>query len=111
MSKKKDTTSSHEGICYKIHTRGGEVVLAACDTELINGKWKDGRLRLSAPSGFYSDLSCDDPKVLSGLMEGCTQANLIGHRVIDHFIREGFIKEKAVMKVDGVPHALFVRMS
>ena len=86
------------------------MVLAACDSELVDGKWSQGKLRLSAPSGFYSDMSCTDPTELSDLMKGCTQANLIGPRVIEVFIDGGYIERDSVMIVDGIPHALFVRM-
>ena len=110
MSKEKDITSSPETINYRIHQRGGEVVLAACDSELVGNTWSEGVKRLSAPVSFYTDLVCDDYTILSELMKGCSQANLIGDRVIDHFIKTGYIEPNSVITVEGVPHALCVRM-
>ena len=109
MSKKKVTTNSPD-VCFKIHQRSGEILLAACDIDLLDKSWKEGKRILSAPAPFYNEMVCDDISTLSNMMKTCTQANLVGKRVIDHFIEEGFIDEKSVISIEGVPHAIYVRL-
>ncbi len=99
------------GFLYKVHSRSGEVILAACDDAIIDGKWKEGKMRLSAPVSFYKDMACKDAGVLIEMAKGCTQVNLVGCEIVNAFIEANLVDERAVISVEGVKHAIVVSIT
>jgi uncharacterized protein len=93
--------------CYKIHTCGNEVLVAACDGDILGKTFFEGELQLEVKESFYK--RCAAPLAeLEKVLSGATIANLAGNRVVDSAISAGYIEETNVLVIDGVKHAQFV---
>lgn len=88
----------------KVYRRGREVVVAACDTELVGRDLREGKLRLRVTEAFYgSDVVT--PSVLMQHLRMCTIANLVGERVVGLALEHGYVARANVLWIAGVPHA------
>jgi len=95
-------------IRVKVHRRGGGVLIAACDDDLIGRKLKDGELRLEVSEEFYGGDRGDQDMLLNRLAMA-TMANLVGEKVCRIAAEHDLIDRECVMTIAGVPHAQMVR--
>ena len=95
-------------IRVKVHRRGGDILIAACDDELLGRKLRDGELRLDVSKEFYGGDRGGEDMLLSRL-EAATVANLVGEEVCRIAAEHDYIDRECVMIIDGVPHAQMVR--
>jgi hypothetical protein len=95
---------SEHGIAMRIYKVRGEVMLAACDRELLGKKFEEGELMLDVKKSFYYEAFVSDTTFLNSI-KIATIANLVGEHVISLAIEKGYIDEDSVIKIDGVPHA------
>jgi hypothetical protein len=95
-------------IRVKVHRRGGDVLIAACDDDLIGRKLKEGELRLEVSDEFYGGARGDEDMLLNRLGMA-TMANLVGENVCRIAAEHDFIDRECVMTIQGVPHAQMVR--
>ena len=93
----------------KIHEAQGEVILAACDDGLIGRKFEEKGLYLHVTERFYNGFKVEEEE-LEKLMDECTIANLVGDKVVALAIKKKLVKPERVLRIEGVPHAQFVRM-
>jgi len=94
----------------RVHRRGKDVVVAACDEDLIDRTFRCGELRLNVSSSFYGTETCDEDEFLAALRL-CTSANLVGERTIEIAVRAGFIRRDGILRVGDVPHAQLYKIS
>jgi len=94
-------------IYIKIHRREGEILLAACDKELLGKNLIEGEFCLDVDRNFYEDelVAIDE---LAKLLDNVTMANLIGERVVNKAIELGFVDEGCIVEVSGIKHAQVV---
>ncbi len=99
-----------EGRIYmKVHRRGGDILLAACDEDIIDKRFREGIFRLHVKRDFYGgDLVAEE--VFIRMLQQCTMANLSGKFVVELAIKEGYILEENVLYVEGVPHAQLLKL-
>jgi hypothetical protein len=91
----------------KIHTRGGEVLVAACDADLIGRTLREGELRLHV-SSFYDGDDVTEEDFISQL-KLATMGNLVGNETVEAARRAGLVGKDGILWIEGVPHAqLFV---
>ena len=95
-------------IRVKVHRRGGDVLIAACDGDLIGRKLKDGELRLEVSDEFYGGDRGDEEMLLNRLAMA-SMANLVGEKVCRIAAEHDYIDRECVMTIEGVPHAQMVR--
>ncbi|MCA1813695.1 MAG: DUF424 family protein [Halobacteriales archaeon] len=88
----------------KVYRQGREVVVAACDQDLVGQELRDGKLRLKVTEAFYGTDSVSSQDLVQQLRV-CTIANLVGHRVVALAMEQGLIAESNVLWIGGVPHA------
>ncbi|MCD6414472.1 MAG: DUF424 family protein [Candidatus Diapherotrites archaeon] len=93
----------------KIHEAQGEIILAACDSELMGKNFEEGDLSLRVTERFYNGFELEEEQ-LEELMDECTIANLVGEKVIAIAVRKKLVKSDRVIRIAGVPHAQFARM-
>ncbi|MCK4443422.1 MAG: DUF424 family protein [Thermoplasmata archaeon] len=87
----------------KVYRQSGEVVVAACDAELLGETFEEGEMILKVTS-FYDGFACSEEELVVNL-RAATSANLVGKKVIKAAVKAGFIDEGCVIKIGGVPHA------
>lgn len=90
----------------KLHEHGRDRLLAACDDDLLGKDLGNGFV---VSKQFYGGELVGAGAFEEHLGE-CTVANLVGEKVIRIAKRKGLVRDKAVIRVSGVPHAQFVRM-
>ena len=96
-------------ISMRMHKSGTEVLLAACDEELLGRTLSEGQLKLLVDEKFYGGELVDE-KALGDSLGLATMANLVGERTIRAALEAGYIDEGCSMMLEGVPHAQMVMM-
>lgn len=92
----------------KIHRCRGEVLVAACDQELLDQEFREGKKRLKVSSSFYMGEE-GDKEMLCNRMSNASIVNLVGPRSIEAAEEIGLHCAENVITIDGVPHAQIVR--
>jgi hypothetical protein len=96
-------------ISVKVHKSGRELLVAACDGELLGQTYRSDKVKLHVSRDFYEGQMCDEEVFISRL-EMATMANLVGRRTVEAATRHGFIDADCLLVVDGIPHAQMARM-
>ncbi len=94
-------------ISMRMYKRRGEIVLAACDREILGKKFEEGELQIHVKEEFYYESFVSEQTFLNS-MKMATIINLVGKNVVNIAIREGYIEKENVIKISGVPHAQMV---
>ncbi|MBS3781018.1 MAG: DUF424 family protein [Candidatus Thermoplasmatota archaeon] len=94
---------------YQIYDHGDEVLLAACDNEVLGRTLKDGDINLKVKESFYAGQKIEI-EALKRKFQTSTIANLVGEKVVDAAIESGFGQEEDIMIIEGVPHLQIVRL-
>ncbi|MBU4406158.1 MAG: DUF424 family protein [Candidatus Altiarchaeota archaeon] len=96
-------------IYVKIHRSGNDILLAACDKEVLGNTLTDGEFCLNVDEKFYEDMLVDVEE-LAELMAEATIANLTGNEVVEKAVELGFVDKDCVMEISGVKHAQVVNI-
>ncbi len=99
---------AHE-ICFKTHKQGGDLIVAMCDIDILGKTFREGQLNLHVNSQFYDGarLSLDEG---FGQIDRATIVNLTGSRVVERAVKEGVVHRGAIIRISGVPHAMWVKI-
>jgi len=96
-------------IYIKVYRVQGEVLLAACDEELIGKTFREGELKLEVKERFYKGELVEEEK-LKELLEEATIANLTGERCVTKAIELGYVNPERVLRIQGIPHAQMAKL-
>lgn len=91
-------------ISVKLHVRGSERLLAACDAELLGMTFSDGDMRLKVSKIFYGGETVSE-EAFRERMKSVTVMNLVGEHAVTIAQQEGYVSENAVIVIGGVKHA------
>jgi uncharacterized protein len=94
-------------IYLKSYSVNKEILVAACDSELIGRTFCEGELHLYVNEDFFKGQPADEYEVKKALKEA-TIANLVGKRSVTCGIDSGVVDEHCVILIGGVPHAQMV---
>lgn len=92
----------------RIRRMGEETLVTVCDTELLGKEFKEGEIRLKVTEEFYRGREASVSECLRAMKEA-TIGNLVGS-IVEEAIREGLVDPRCVLRIQGVPHAQFVRL-
>ena len=101
-----DTNSRRNKIYMKIYAVGNDVLLAACDAELVGKTLHFGDVDFVVSKEFYADVLGDE-EMLKRHLELATVGNLVGKIAVKCAIEAGLVDEENVIMLDGIPHAQF----
>ena len=90
----------------KIYRQGVEVLVAACDAELLGKTLREREIEFHVSSDFYDGIRGDE-EMLRKHLSMATIANLVGKRSVGCGIEMGMIDEENILSIDGIPHAQF----
>jgi hypothetical protein len=96
-------------ISIKIYKRGNDLLIGACDENLLGKKFEDGKFQIEVSKDFYEGERIS-PLTLKKYLQDATIANLVGKKTIKCAIDIGLIDPNCVIKIKGVPHAQMVKM-
>jgi hypothetical protein len=88
----------------RVYRAGREVVVAACDADLVGREFRENGLRLKVEPAFYGTEDTS-PVELEHHLRRCTIANLVGEGVVGLAIELGLVGRDHVLWIGGVPHA------
>ena len=88
-------------IAIRVYKRGEDIVLAACDKDLLGRRLKEGDIHLYVDEEFYHERIVDKEAFIEELNK-CTTANLVGEITIAAFREE--MDDATPLIIDGVPH-------
>ncbi|MFQ5918983.1 MAG: DUF424 domain-containing protein [Thermoplasmata archaeon] len=94
-------------IRLKVYNQGREVLVAACDAELLGQTLREGELRLEVKPDFYDGVAADREQLLRHLRLA-TIGNFVGEETVTAALEGGFIEEGGIIRINGVPHAQMV---
>jgi hypothetical protein len=99
-------------IVMRVHRVRAEVVVAACDAELIGRELPVGTQGRTVPvsAHFYGERKVSEEELVWALKRATT-ANLLGPRVLAIAQEAGFVAPGGVGTLGGVPHAEIFAMS
>jgi len=93
----------------KIHKIHNEIMLAACDMDVLGQEYEEGEYRLFVSKDFYHERFVEET-VFKELLSQSTIINLVGENVINIALKEGFIDCEHIFRVAKIPHAQSLRM-
>ena len=96
-------------IWIKVYNTQGEVLLAACDDELLGRRFEEGELQLEVSESFYGGESVSKETYIEKL-KTATIANIVGKKTVNIAVELGMVHENCLLEIAGVPHALIARM-
>lgn len=94
--------------CYKIHRSGGDVILAACDSDIMGKKLTGGDLQIEIREAFYGNEKIGEEVI--ELFKEASIINLIGNKIVSLAIKNGYAEKSSVKKISGVSHAQIIRV-
>lgn len=96
-------------ISIKVYNQGGDVLIGACDEELLGKTFSEGKFHLDVCNRFYDGKRITIEK-LKEYLEIATIANLVGEKAVQCAIKMGLIEPDCIVRIQGIPHAQMVRM-
>ncbi|MCU0851918.1 MAG: DUF424 domain-containing protein [Thermoplasmata archaeon] len=96
-------------ISVKMYRQGPEVLVAACDSDILGKTFRGEGLKICVSEGFYKG-DIGDEDMLVNRLEMATIANLVGKKTLEIAVRRGFVDPSCVLQIGGVPHAQMARM-
>jgi len=96
-------------ISIKVFKQGNDLIMGACDEELLGKKFIDGQFQIDVSKHFY-DGDRIDKKTLEKYLCDATIANLVGKETVACAIKLGLVDPDSILKIKGVPHAQMIRM-
>ncbi len=100
-----------DGIVMRIHRVRAEIVVAACDQELLGRELPVGSKgrTVKVSSDFYGERAVSREELVWAIQKA-TQVNLLGERAVGVARAEGFVAEGGQGELGGVPHAQIFAM-
>jgi len=84
------------------------VLVSACDKDLLGRTLSEGNLKFSINPEFYGG-ELVDTKTCIKYLKNATVANMVGKNTVNAAIEAGLVHKKAVLYIEGEPHAQWVR--
>lgn len=83
---------------------GRDILVAACDEDVIGKTFREGNLKLEVKESFYGGRLVTIEDALKAI-EQATIVNLVGNVIISKAIEAGLIHPEGVIRIQGVAHA------
>ena len=98
-----------ETMYLKTYKVNGEVLVAACDCEIIGKTFEEGALSIEVAADFFGGKMASFEE-FEGALKEATIANMVGEKTVSCAIDLEFVDDENVLRIDGVPCAQMVRM-
>jgi hypothetical protein len=92
----------------RVHTRGSETLVAACDEGLLGRTLREGETRLHVSSFYEGERLTPDEFV--AILRTATMGNFVGRETVAAAQRAGYVGEDGVLLIEGEPHAQMFMM-
>ena len=96
-------------VYVKIRRWGRQVLLAACDADILGKTLKDSNITFEVNEKFYKGFKTSVDEAID-LIEESTIVNLVGTNIVKRAVERGYVHPEAVIKICGIPHAQIVKI-
>ena len=96
-------------IYVRIHKAPNDIILAACDEEVLGKTFTGDDMKITVSETFYNGELVSE-EVFVEHMKGASIMNLVGERTIALAIENGHVLEENVIDIGGVKHAQVVKI-
>jgi len=96
-------------VYVKIRRWGRQVLLAACDADILGKTLKDSNITFEVSEKFYKGFKTSVDEAID-LIEESTIVNLVGANIVKRAVERGYVHPEAVIKICGIPHAQIVKI-
>jgi len=96
-------------VYVKIRRWGRQVLLAACDADVLGKTLQDSDITFEVKEEFYKGFRTNVEEAVS-LIEKSTIVNLVGSKIVKKAIERGYVHPEAVIEICGVLHAQIVKI-
>ena len=96
-------------ISIEIFEQGDNLVIGACDENLLGKKFVDGKFKIDVSKNFYEGQRIDKDK-LAKYLHNANIANLVGEEAVNCAIKIGLINPNCILRIKGIPHAQLVKI-
>ncbi|KYK37388.1 MAG: DUF424 family protein [Theionarchaea archaeon] len=86
-----------------------EVLVAACDADLLGKTFEENDLTLEVKSDFYGG-DCIALQACDHLFTEATILNLVGEKVVRKAVELGLVNPQNILKIGATVHAQMVRL-
>jgi hypothetical protein len=97
------------GVVMRVHRARGEIVVAACDADLIGTSLRIGSREVAITSHFYGWRQVSSEELVQAIRQG-TIVNLLGTRTVTIAQKAGLLTAGGTGQLGGVPHAEIFQM-
>ncbi|MFH0749174.1 MAG: DUF424 family protein [Candidatus Bathyarchaeota archaeon] len=95
-------------ISVNIIKQGKQLLVAACDFDLLGRTLKFGEIDFEVSKNFYGGCKLSVEKAVDLMRQG-TAVNMLGPIIVKKAIEKGLIHPKAVISISGIPHAQILK--
>jgi len=88
----------------KLHPAGRDIILAACDSELLEKTFSEDELSITVHKEFYGGILVDE-EGLKNHIKSATILNLVGERCISVAEGMGWVDRSNSISISGGEHA------
>jgi len=96
-------------VYVNIIKQGHQVLVAACDVEILGRTLRKGKLIFEVRESFYkgSKMKVEEAMIL---IRSATTVNLVGSKIVTYAVKEGLVHPEAILVISGIPHAQIVKL-
>ncbi len=95
-----------KNMIVSIKLEDGEKIVTLCDEDLLGKKLNE---YFYINPRFYSGEKVNEEEAKK-MLKGATIINAVGKKSVELCIKEGYVDEKDVMLIEGIPHVMMVLM-
>ena len=103
------TCNNVSEVFLKIFRDPKHTLVAVCDVGLLGETFREGKLKLEVKIDFYKGSAATISEALRAVNDSDI-ANLVGKRIVEAAVKEGYVDPTAVIHVAGIPHVQIVRL-
>ena len=96
-------------IYVRIHKAADDIILAACDEEVLGKTFTGDEMRITVTERFYNGELVSEETFIQR-MGSVTIMNLVGERAVALAMEQGHVSEGGILDIGGVKHAQVVKL-
>jgi len=96
-------------VYVNVMQHGRQLLVAACDAEILGKKLKEGKIIFEVRERFYKGSRMRVEEAIT-LIRDATIVNIIGSNIVTNAIKAGLVHPEAILLISGVPHAQIVKL-
>jgi hypothetical protein len=96
-------------ISIKVVKQGANILVAACDANLLGKTLKYGKIKFKIHEDYYGG-ELVFPKEAINLIKNGTIVNLVGSIIIKMAVKANLIHPQAILDISGIPHAQIIKL-